>query len=126
MKPVIVPALTLLILAGCVQRQPADEPAPVLSQGEIAAQKLAEQAYKACLLKAAHFADDRKTDPASVAIIITPMCYPQFARYAAAYEEGLSRRDRKEYIRAADRLQMELADAAIAEERADTVRSASR
>jgi hypothetical protein len=54
------------------------------------------------------------------------MCYPQFARYAADYEEGLSRRDRKDYIRDADRLQMELADAAIAEERAETVRSASR
>jgi hypothetical protein len=126
MKPFIMPVVALIVLAGCVQRQPADEPAPVLSQGEVAAQKLAEQTYKACLLKAAHFADDRKTDPASVAILITPMCYPQFARYAADYEEGLNRRDRKEYIRAADRLQMELADAAIAEERDETVRSASR
>jgi len=124
MKPFIVPALALFTLAGCVQRQPVDEPAPVLTEGEIAAQKLAEQAYKACLLKAAHFADDRKTDPASVAILITPMCYPQFARYAAAYEEGLNRRDRKVYISAADRLQMDLAAAAIAKERDERIVSA--
>jgi hypothetical protein len=126
MKLFIIPALVLLTLAGCVQRQPVPEPAPVLTEGEIAAQKLAEQTYKACLSKAAYFADDRKTDSSSVAILITPMCYPQFAHYAAAYEEGLNLHARKEYIRAADRLQVELADAAIAEERAESVKSASR
>jgi len=91
-----------------------------------AAELEARQAYLRCLSHAAHYADRDLAPVDNVALIVAPMCYPQFADYEVAMTEGLNGHWRRSYQRASDQLQIELASEVIRQERSKAAVSASR
>ena len=101
-----------------LQAEPA--PLPVPTSVEAAS---AERAYKSCLVHAARYADTSGADVKELADVITPMCYPQFAAFQATANSELSERDRERYDEGSDQRQVELARAAITEERSQAALS---
>ncbi len=114
----VIGACTPTTSRTALQAQPA--PMPVPTSVEAAA---AERVYKACLVHAARYADTGRADASGLATLITPMCYPQFAAFRAAATAEFSERDRARYDQASDQRQVDLAEAAITEERSQAALS---
>ena len=136
MKNVLLWASVIISLAsacGCAEREarfPVWEanrqaimtasPPPVPADEQTIA---AENAYRACLARAARYADTGSADVTSLASLIAPMCYPQFSVFEAAAESGFSDRDRRVFNFSGDRRQIDLAGEAIRTERSQAVAS---
>jgi hypothetical protein len=124
--------LSTSIATGCAQREaqfPLWEanrqailnaaPPPVPTDAQTTA---AENAYRACLVKAARYADSgsaaaKSSDASDLATLIAPMCYPQFSAFEAAAAASFSDRDRSVFYYAGDQRQIALASEAIRAER---------
>ena len=126
----IVAAALLGCLAGCAQNAPqgiatqADStPIPIPQRQETVD---AQNAYNACLVRAARYADNDSTDPATLAALIAPMCYPQFSALEATAAAGLSDRDRNRFDHGGDQRQVDLASDAIRRERGQAAQSDER
>jgi hypothetical protein len=76
-----------------------------------------ENAYRACLVRAARYIDAGSADVAGLASLIAPMCYPQFSAFEAAADAGFSDRDRWVFDHAGDQRQIDLASDAVRTER---------
>jgi hypothetical protein len=129
-----LPALIaiLAICSGC-QRVPSPEtaatgeevPAAAPRTAPSAAEVQARQDYVHCLTWAAHYADSATTTASSLALVVAPLCYPQFSRLEAVTMAGLSRQRRRIFAHGADQLQMEMAANAVRQERAEAALSTS-
>jgi hypothetical protein len=86
--------------------------------------KAAENAYRACLVRAARYADDGSADVAGLASLIAPMCYPRFSAFEAAAAANFSDRDRFVFDYAGDDRQIALASDAVRAERGQAALSA--
>ncbi len=124
----------LAVAGGCAEREPrfpvweanrqaimTASPPPVPAD---APTRMAENAYRTCLVRAARYVDTGSADVASLASLITPMCYPQFSEFEAAAESGFSDRDRRAFNFSGDRRQIDRASEAIRTERSQAAASA--
>jgi hypothetical protein len=117
--------LVLALGAGCAtpvpqsNRQaaaPDPEPLPIqaaLTPDQEKEQAAARQAYVSCLRRAALYVSTSPSAAGDQAALIAPMCYSQFERFEIASTVGMSSRDRRNFDRAGDKRQIELAGDAV-------------
>lgn len=86
----------------------------------------AKDEYRACLAAAAKFTDSGQYSETTLPRVITPMCYPQFARFETALMAGQPGDARSEIIRNGDQRQIDYAKEAIQQERGRTTVASSR
>jgi len=77
----------------------------------------AEAVYKICLTRAARYADTAGSQSENLASLIAPMCYPQFDALEKLTTARLGPHRRRLYLRGSDQQQIEMARAAIRNER---------
>jgi hypothetical protein len=99
---------------------------PVISAETQQEVRDAESTYRNCLRAAAKFADNGQYSDATLPLVITPMCYPQFAKVEAALTEGQAGDARRALVRDSDQRQIDLAKEAIDQERGRTTVASSR
>jgi hypothetical protein len=121
-------AIAAFAAAGCatpetyVRHQVAEveaplPPPPKLTPEQERDREDARQAYATCLRQAAHFANQKGELGGDGAGLVAPMCYPQFAQYQALAAVGMEGRTLRDFDRKGDKRQLEMATAAIQQER---------
>jgi hypothetical protein len=105
-----VAAATILLAAGCASAGFGD------GGGN---RKQAQASYDSCLASAVHYADDGRTAPNNLALIVAPMCYQQYLALEKDIAASLGSHARREFELDADAEQVEFATAAIRDERAN-------
>jgi hypothetical protein len=121
-----------LALSGCtanirtpiVEARPEQRPPPILIPSS-PEQLAAERDYDTCLRRAARFAEGRVSTSGDLALVIAPLCYPQFSVFEAAMAESVSGEDRRAYERGSDKRQLKFAGDAVRQSREQAI-SASR
>ena len=122
-------ALCLIIaLAGSCASTPSSTPAapaPAVSAADQQQIQTAKDDYRACLVAAAKFTDKGQYSETTLPRVITPMCYPQFARFEVAMMQGQAGDARSEIVRNGDQRQIDFAKEAIQQERGRTTVAAN-
>ncbi len=102
---------------GCATPPAQDSIATSPAPAETAQRAAAEADYRACLATAARYVDDGRSNPAALAAVAAPLCYAQFSALEALLEQGQAADRRRALNRAGDQRQLDLATAALAENR---------
>jgi hypothetical protein len=128
-------AAILTALCGCVEHDSQSargdagrrviETAPVPAVPPSEEVVAAENAYRACLVRAARYLDQGSSDVQGLAALIAPLCYPQFSSFEAAAAANFSDRDRRVFDHAGDQRQIDLAGDAIRTERSQAALSSA-
>ncbi len=121
-------AAILALAAGCAGKSlTASGPAVAAPDRQAAErQNAAQAAYRACLGAAVRYADDHAVSVERLALLIAPMCYPQFSWMEQTATVGMTRGAKRRFIQEGDQRQVDFATDAIVAERQSLALSAPR
>jgi len=108
--------MTAICLSACMSastQTAAPESAVATDQEKTAAMNT----YIACVHNAAHKIDDGRSDAASVALAIEPLCAGEFQRSVEASEQGMSPYARRMFEEGVQPVQLQLGTTAVLDER---------